>query len=113
MSMADLQHALSLRNAWTPIVPPFVSTTSFVRALWKIKPRVAKAVSKDEEGSCTNAYYCPFQGWTGWSNAVSQGTCERQSRYRDYNQHIWYDIQKHNCNDIPSSCGAWQYISRD
>ncbi|KAJ7392910.1 hypothetical protein OS493_008148 [Desmophyllum pertusum] len=36
--------------------------------------------------SCTNAYSCPFHGWSGWSGSVSQGTCRKQSRYRDYNQ---------------------------
>ncbi|KAJ7392966.1 hypothetical protein OS493_008210 [Desmophyllum pertusum] len=55
--------------------------------------------------SCTNAFSCPFHGWSGWSGSVSQGTCRKQSRYRDYNQQTRYDIREGNCNGISSSCG--------
>ena len=64
-------------------------------------------------GSCTNAYYCPFHGWSGWSGAVPQASCRRQSRYRDYNQHTRYDIRSNNCNGIKSSCGPRNYEYRD
>ncbi|KAJ7392903.1 hypothetical protein OS493_008140 [Desmophyllum pertusum] len=64
-------------------------------------------------GSCTHAYNCPFHAWSGWSGSVSQGTCGKQSRYRDYDAQIRYDIKEKNCYGIPSSCGARQYNYRD
>ncbi|KAJ7392963.1 hypothetical protein OS493_008204, partial [Desmophyllum pertusum] len=63
--------------------------------------------------SCTHAYNCPFHAWSGWSGSVSQGTCGKQSRYRDYDQQTKYDIKENNCNGIPSSCGDRQYNYRD
>ncbi|CAH3025007.1 unnamed protein product [Porites evermanni] len=63
--------------------------------------------------SCRNAYYCPFHAWSSWSGSVSAGTCGRQSRYRDYNQHTRYDIRDNNCNGISSSCGSRQYNYRN
>ena len=64
-------------------------------------------------GSCANAYYCPYREWSDWAGTIAQGTCGRQSRYRDFNQHIRYDVRENNCNGIQSSCGARQYNYRD
>lgn len=64
-------------------------------------------------GSCRNAYYCPFHAWSGWSGSIAQGTCGRQSRYRDYNPSIKYEIRSNNCNGISSSCGSRQYNYRN
>lgn len=63
--------------------------------------------------SCKNAYYCPFHAWSSWSGSIAAGSCGKQSRYRDYNQHTRYDIRSSNCNGISSSCGARQYNYRD
>ncbi|XP_027046383.1 sushi, von Willebrand factor type A, EGF and pentraxin domain-containing protein 1-like isoform X1 [Pocillopora damicornis] len=63
--------------------------------------------------SCKNAYYCPFHAWSGWSGSVPQGTCKRQSRYRDYNQHTRYDIRDNNCHGISSICGNREYNYRN
>ncbi|KAJ7392909.1 Sushi, von Willebrand factor type A, EGF and pentraxin [Desmophyllum pertusum] len=52
-------------------------------------------------GSCTHAYNCQFQAWSGWSGSVSQGTCRKQSRYRDYNQ------QPGSCKYASCSLGGW------
>ncbi|XP_068703053.1 sushi, von Willebrand factor type A, EGF and pentraxin domain-containing protein 1-like isoform X2 [Montipora foliosa] len=63
--------------------------------------------------SCKNAYHCPYHTWSSWTGIIAQGTCGRQSRYRDYNEHVKYDIRENNCNGIQSSCGSRQYNYRD
>ena len=60
-------------------------------------------------GSCKNAYACHLREWSNWEGDIAPGTCGRQSRYRDYNEQIRYDVRESNCNGIPGSCGTRQY----
>ncbi|XP_032235848.2 sushi, von Willebrand factor type A, EGF and pentraxin domain-containing protein 1 [Nematostella vectensis] len=61
--------------------------------------------------SCRYAYHCPLRHWSGWGG-VSQGTCRRQSRYRDYNEHVSYIHRAHSCSGVRRYCGSRQYQHR-
>ncbi|XP_067039280.1 sushi, von Willebrand factor type A, EGF and pentraxin domain-containing protein 1-like isoform X1 [Acropora muricata] len=113
------------KDNWHPGVPQgkCVKQTRASQGLYSSKtvvlPKCPSTISCPSEKqsrttcSCKNAYYCPFHSWTSWTGNVAQGTCGRQSRYRDFNQHTKYDIRQNNCNGISSSCGSRQYNYRD
>ncbi|KAJ7392959.1 hypothetical protein OS493_008200 [Desmophyllum pertusum] len=84
------------RNDWAPAIPQgqcvkqyryvhYSYTTHFLSSIISISPQMRQGRTMC---SCTHAYNCPFHAWSGWSGSVSQGTCGKQSRYRDYDAQI-------------------------
>ena len=62
-------------------------------------------------GSCKNVYHCPYHAWSAWSGSIAQGSCGKQSRYRDFNEQVRYDVKEYPCNGI-QSCGSREYNYR-